>query len=194
MSSPTTRLALLAMVVTQATMVGVMAMAPVHLKLHGHEGVSQFVISSHIGGMYVFSPLVGRFSDRRGRLQALVVGSAILMAATFLSAIMGDFEQLMFPSMWALGLGWTFGLIGASNLLIDNVSLDDRVAVQGAADLMMSICGGSAGLLSGFVRAAIGFHLLAAVAMLATGWLFIATYTASRTSGASSPVLLEPAV
>ena len=194
-ATKTTRLALLAMVITQATMVGVMAMAPVHLKLHGHEAVSQFVISSHIGGMYVFSPWVGRFSDRRGRLPSLVVGSGILMAAVFLSAVMGDGALLMFPAMWALGLGWTFGLIGASSLMMDAVSLKDRVAVQGGADLMMSVCGGTAGLLSGFVRAMIGFHMLSAVALVATGALFVATYSAYRAAGggASAPALLEPA-
>ena len=180
--APATRLALLAMVITQAVMVGVMAMAPVHLRLHGHESVSQFVISSHIGGMYVFSPWVGRFSDRRGRLPSVVVGSGVSVGATLLAVLMGDVEQLMFPSMWALGLGWTFGLIGASSLLMDSVSLGERVPVQGAADLMMSVCGGSAGLVAGFVHAAIGFHLLSAVALGATGWLFVAAFSAAQTA------------
>ncbi len=177
---PAARLALLAMVISQVTMVAVMAMTPVHLKLHGHETVSQYVVSLHIAGMYAFSPLVGRYSDQRGRLQAILVGSVILVAATVLAALSGDVEQLLFPSLWLLGLGWNFGLIGGSSLLVESVPPIDRVAVQGGADLMMSFCGGLAGFSSGFIRRAIGYHLLAGAATLAAGVLLVAVYATLR--------------
>ena len=106
-ASPAARLAVWAMVISQVTMVAVMAMTPVHLKLHGHEGVSQFVVSLHIAGMYAFSPLVGRYSDRRGRLPAIRVGAALLVAATVLAAMSGDVEQLLFPSLWLSGSAGT---------------------------------------------------------------------------------------
>ena len=59
-------------------------------------------------------------------------------------------EQLLFPSQWALGLGW-----------------DLRAHRQGSADLLMSFCGGMAGFASGFVRRAVGYHMLATLATLA---------------------------
>ena len=46
----------MAMVISQVTMVAVMAMTPVHLKLHGHEDVSPYVVSLHIAGMYGVQP------------------------------------------------------------------------------------------------------------------------------------------
>ena len=177
---PSARLAVLAMVISQVTMVAVMAMTPVHLKLHGHEGVSQYVVSLHIAGMYAFSPLVGRLSDRRGRLPAILIGAGLLVAATVMAALSGDVEQLLFPSLWLLGLGWNFGLIGGSSLLIDSVPAGERVAVQGVADLSMSFCGGLAGFSSGFIRRAVGFHLLATFAMVAAGILLVAAYSARR--------------
>jgi MFS family permease len=175
-SRPAARLAVLAMVVSQVTMVAVMAMTPVHLKLHGHEGVSQFVVSLHIAGMYAFSPFVGRYSDRRGRLPAIRVSAALLIVSTVLAAVSGDVEQLLFPSLWILGLGWNFGLIGGSSLLVDSVPAADRVAVQGLSDLMMSFCGGLAGFASGFVRRAVGFHLLSASATVAAAVLIAAAF------------------
>ena len=178
---PSARLAVLAMVIAQVTMVSVMAMTPVHLKLHGHEGVSQYVVSLHIAGMYAFSPLVGQLSDRRGRLPAILIGAGLLVLATVMAALSGDVEQLLFPSLWLLGLGWNFGLIGGSSLLIDSVPASERVAVQGVADLSMSACGGLAGFASGFIRRAVGFHLLAAFAMVAAGILLVAAYSARRT-------------
>ena len=186
---PMARLALLAMVISQVTMVAVMAMTPVHLKLHGHEEVSQYVVSTHIAGMYAFSPLVGRYSDRRGRLPAILLGSMILVASTVLAALSGDVEQLLFPSLWALGLGWNLGLIGGSSLLTESVPEQHRVAVQGTADLLMSFCGGMAGFASGFVRRAVGYHMLANLATLAAGVLLVVAWSAHRARTRSIPVV-----
>jgi MFS family permease len=188
---PRARLALTAMVISQFTMVAVMAMTPVHLKLHGHEEVSQFVISTHIAGMYAFSPLVGRYSDSQGRIPTIAIGSLFLVAATMLAAVSGDVEQLLFPSLWALGLGWNFGLIGGSSLLTESVPSEHKVTVQGAADLMMSLCGGLAGFGSGFVRRAFGFHMLANLATLAAGALLVAAYVARRSSKPAVAVAAE---
>lgn len=174
--SPMARLAILAMVISQATMVAVMAMTPVHLKLHGHEGVSPYVVSLHIAGMYAFSPWVGKYADKHGRVATINMAAILLVAATLLSAVSGDVEQLLFPSLWLLGIGWNFGLIGGSSLLIDATEPSKRVATQGVADLMMSFCGGLAGFASGFIRKAIGYHLLSAGATVAAGILLAAVY------------------
>ncbi len=177
---PQARLALAAIVISHMTMIGVMAMTPVHLKLHGHEGVSQYVVSTHIAGMYAFSPLVGRYSDRHGRVAAILVGGVVLLAGTVLAAASGDVEQLLFPALWLLGLGWNYCLIGGSSLLTESVPLDQRVNVQGSADLLMSLFGGLAGFGSGFVRRAIGYHMLANVATLAAGTLLVLAFVAHR--------------
>ena len=119
-------------------MVAVMTMTPVHMKLHGHETMSPYVISAHIGGMFAFSPLVGRYVDRRGSLSGVQTGAAILVAATLLASTAGISEWLLFPALWALGLGWNFGLLGGSALLIESSPSVERVGVQGTADLTMS--------------------------------------------------------
>jgi MFS family permease len=154
------RLALTSMVISQMTMVAVMTMTPVHLKSHGHETVSAYVISLHIVGMYAFSPLIGKFSDSRGRHNTIMIGALLLMGSTVISALAGDSPALLFPSLWLLGIGWSFGLIGGSSLLVDSVATESRVRVQGTADLLMSFFGGMAGFSSGFIRKAIGFHWL----------------------------------
>ncbi len=154
------RVALASMVISQVTMVAVMTMTPVHLKLHGHEDVSPYIISLHIAGMYAFSPLVGKFTDRRGKLLSISVGGVLLVSATVMAALAGEAATLLWPSLWLLGIGWSFGLIGGSSLLVESVPETSRVTVQGAADLLMSFCGGMAGFSSGFVRKAFGFHTL----------------------------------
>lgn len=179
-SSRSGRVALMAMVVSQVTMVAVMTMTPVHLKAHGHESISSYVISLHIAGMYAFSPLVGRFSDARGRLPTILVGGILLVFATILAAIAGEAAVVLFPALWLLGIGWSFALIGGSSLLVDSVPTESRVTVQGSADVMMSLCGGIAGFSSGFIRKAIGYHMLSSIAMLLAGVLIAVAYSSYR--------------
>lgn len=179
-SSRSGRVALMAMVVSQVTMVAVMTMTPVHLKAHGHESISSYVISLHIAGMYAFSPFVGRFSDARGRLQTILVGGILLVFATILAAIAGEAAVVLFPALWLLGIGWSFALIGGSSLLVDSVPTESRVTVQGSADVMMSLCGGIAGFSSGFIRKAIGYHMLSSIAMLLAGVLIAVAYSSYR--------------
>jgi MFS family permease len=191
---PRARLALAAMAVSQATMVGVMTMTPVHMRLHGHETMSQYVVSLHIAGMFAFSPLVGRYADRRGRVAAIAAGAAVLMASTTLAALSGDIELLLFPALWGLGLGWNLGLIGGSNLLTESVPPVERVAVQGSADLLMSLCGGLAGFASGFIRRAVGYHVLAAMATVAASLLLLAAWGALGQRKRIEPVPAAPPV
>jgi MFS family permease len=159
-SSPKTRLAFYGMMISHITMVAVMTMTPVHLKQHGHETVSAYIISLHIAGMYAFSPFIGRFSDRNGRLNTMLVGCFVLIVSTVMSAFAGSNPIVFFPSLWLLGIGWSFGLIGASSLLVDSVPIEHRVRVQGSADVAMSLCGGIAGFSSGFIRKSLGFPWL----------------------------------
>jgi len=171
--SSNAKIAVLSMVISQMAMVAVMTMTPVHLKLHGHETVSAYIISLHVAGMYAFSPLVGRFTDRRGRLSTIQFGAVVLMCATLLSSLAGDSPLLLYPALWMLGVGWSFGLIGGSSLLVDSIDQQIRVRVQGAADLTMSFCGGLAGFSSGFIRKAVGYHVLSNFGMLLAGVLLV---------------------
>lgn len=99
-------------------------------------------------------------------------------------------NTLLFPSLWALGLGWNFGLIGGSSFLIDSVPATERIGVQGIAGLFMSLCGGVTGSASGFVRRSIGYHLLATAATLAAGALLVVANTALRRSTAPTTDLV----
>ena len=53
--------------------------------------------------------------------------------------------------------------------------IHDRVAVQGAADLLMGVRGALGAVISGLVKAQLGFHMLANGATIAAGLLVTAT-------------------
>ncbi len=152
-SYPAAVLGLAAMAVGQAVMVAVMSMTPVHLQ-HGDASlrVIGFVISGHITGMYVASPLVGMASDRFGRRPVIIAGGSILLLSFLIAGTATGHESAQLAvGLFLLGLGWSCTLIAGSTLLTESVPVETRPNVQGAADLIMGICGASAGLLSGVV-------------------------------------------
>lgn len=184
---PRAKLALIAMIISQASMVAVMTMTPLHMKDHGHADLSAFVIAFHIVGMYGFAPLIGRFADKQGRIRTLVAAGAILAAGTVVAVLAGYHPALIFLGLFLLGVGWNFGLIGGSTLLTESVPVAERVATQGSADLLMSLCGGTAGFSSGFIKTAWGYHWLANGATVAAGGLLVLAFYAQRLSPASTP-------
>jgi hypothetical protein len=56
---------------------------------------------------------------------------------------------------------------------VDSIDQQIRVRVQGAADLTMSFCGGLAGFSSGFIRKAVGYHVLSNIGTLLAGLLLV---------------------
>ena len=120
-----------------------------------------------------------------GANRAIRIGAVVLGVGTLSTVVAGYVPALMFVGLFFLGLGWNVGLIGGSTLLTESVPAATRVEVQGTADLTMSLCGAVAAFGSGFVKASLGFHLLAdgaallAAALLIAGWY---TSTLSRTA------------
>jgi MFS family permease len=166
-----------AMAIGQAVMVAVMSMTPVHLQ-HGDASLKiiGLVISGHITGMYIASPLVGMASDRIGRRPVIVTGCAILLASFVIAGTASGHQtvQLMI-GLFLLGLGWSCTLIAGSTLLTESIPADDRPTVQGTADLLMGIAGASAGLLSGVVVGLGSYALLNIIAAILVIPLLAAT-------------------
>lgn len=182
MADPYARLALVGLVVSQAVMVTVMAMTPLHMREHGHSvGVVGWVLSAHTAGMFAFAPLAGWVSDRYGRVIAIVIAAVTLIAATAMTALAGEAPAiLMFPGLYLLGLGWSFGMVASSALLTESVPADEQVSAQGAADLITSFVSGAGALSSGFVFSMAGFHILSTIGIIASGMLLVAGFIRFR--------------
>jgi MFS family permease len=171
LAHPMALLATVGLIVSQAVMVMVMAMTPLHMDAHGHElGVIGWVISVHTAGMFAFAPLAGWASDRLGSVPTLAMGVAQLVGATALTALAAEAPSLlMFPGLFLLGLGWSFGMVASSALLTESIQGSDQVPAQGAADFVTSFASGAGALASGFVFTMAGFHILSMIGMVAAG-------------------------
>jgi len=161
-SHPGARLAVLAMLVGQVVMVAVMTMTPLHMK-DGRQSlqVIGLMISFHIIGMYFFAPVVGWLVDRIGPRRLIVVAGVLLFIGGEVASRTDVTDRAgVFWGLFLIGLGWSFSLIAGSSVLTASVSLEHRVEVQGAADLIMVGAGALAGLTSGAVVEFVSYRAL----------------------------------
>jgi MFS family permease len=145
--------AALVMVLTQLVMVAIMTMTPVHMGHHGH-GLSAvgMIIGFHIGAMYLPSLLTGVLVDKIGRNAMAVASGVTLLASGVLAAFApGESMILLTIALILLGLGWNFGLISGTALLVDATNPANRARMQGTVDVMVALSGASGGMLSGLV-------------------------------------------
>ncbi|MER7373134.1 MFS transporter [Streptomyces lanatus] len=168
-ASPRARLAVVTVAVAHTAMVSVMSMTPVDLAHHG-AGIDLIglVISGHIAGMYAFAPLMGRLTDRLGRLSGIGLAVGLLACAVLFAGTAGDSHGQTALGLFVLGLGWSAGLVSGSALLTDSVPQPARAAAQGLSDLIMNASAGIGGAAAGLVvaRASYGWLNLAAACLL----------------------------
>ncbi|WP_413376251.1 MFS transporter [Alkalihalobacillus sp. 1P02AB] len=143
------------MVSTQIVMVAIMTMTPVHMGHHGH-GLSEIglVIAVHVAAMYLPSLVTGVLVDKIGRkIMVLAAGVTLILAGGF--AAFGPADSLMnlMIALALLGLGWNFGLISGTTIIVDATTATTRAKTQGTVDVLIALAGASGGALSGMVVA-----------------------------------------
>jgi MFS family permease len=159
MANPAARLAVGAMIVSQVTMVGVMALTPLHMDEGGQsQTVIGWMMAFHIWGMYLFSPVVGWLTDRVGQYPMLYIAGALCTAGATAAALTPPEGRLgVFLGNFLIGMGWSFGVVAASSLLVAEFPIEQRLGVQGVGDLAMIGAGAVAGVASGVLFTILGY-------------------------------------
>ncbi|WP_047986458.1 MFS transporter [Ornithinibacillus californiensis] len=150
------------MVVTQIIMIAVMTMTPVHMEEHGH-GLSAvgLIIGFHIGAMYLPSLLTGVLVDRVGRkVMGIASGITLMISGVMAAYAPTDSIAMLTIALILLGLGWNFGLISGTALIVDGTTPANRAKVQGTVDVLIALSGAAGGALSGMVVAGSSFATL----------------------------------
>jgi predicted MFS family arabinose efflux permease len=163
LTSPTVRLSIAAIVMSQVVMVLVMVMTPVHIKANGGTlATVGWVMMAHTLGMFAIAPitglLVGRLGPRRMIIASVVtfIGSCV-MAATAVTAA----TPVLLVSLFLLGVGWNFGYVAGSTLLQAGLPIADRLTLQGFTDSSAWLSSAVAAAVSGVIVAQTSFPSLA---------------------------------
>ncbi|PIR84137.1 MFS transporter [Candidatus Kaiserbacteria bacterium CG10_big_fil_rev_8_21_14_0_10_51_14] len=151
-----------ALVISQMVMIAIMTMTPIHMLGHGASlGAAGLVISIHIAGMFLPSPLSGMLVDRIGEKWVLVLGSLTMLTAGFLAAFApADSLILLALALAFLGLGWNFTLVAGSAMVTHAAPLEMRASMQGKVDSATALAGAAGGMSSGFILVATSYATL----------------------------------
>lgn len=142
-------------ILSQIVMVAIMTMTPVHMRHHGHElGAVGLVIGFHVGAMYLPSLVTGVLVDRIGReIMAIASGVTLFFAGVVAAFAPADSLSLLIIGLILLGVGWNFGLISGTAILVDATTTETRAKTQGTVDVWIALSGASGGMLSGIIAA-----------------------------------------
>ncbi|MCA1063943.1 MFS transporter [Rossellomorea aquimaris] len=176
------RLGATVMILTQIVMVAVMTMTPVHMGHHGH-GLSAIglIIGIHIGAMYLPSLVTGILVDKIGRMPMVAAAALTLLAAGILAAMApADSILTLAIALALLGLGWNFGLISGTAILVDSTDPFTRAKTQGSVDVFVALAGATGGIVSGVIVAfssypalSIGGGIISLVLIPAMIWFLV---------------------
>lgn len=155
---PLAALAISSIALSHMVMVSVMSMTPIHMKSMGFDlVVVGFTISLHIAGMYAFSPVFGWLSDKIGRVQTVILGQSIYVAALAIAGFGQDDRTLVTIGLFLLGLGWSASTVGGAALLTATLPVEEKTNVQGLSDALMNLSGAFGGAVAGSILAAFMF-------------------------------------
>lgn len=163
---PPVRMATAALVGCQVVMILVMTATPVHLMHAGADlsGVG-LVMSAHTLGMFAFSPLTGRLSDRAGNVPVILTGLAVTAVAALLASFTASGVAAPGAALFLLGIGWNLSFVAGSALLAASAPAGVRVRLQGRVDTVTWSASAVASLASGLLLAETGYRALALIGL-----------------------------
>jgi len=94
------------------------------------------IVSAHVLAMYAPSFFTGHLIARFGARAIVGTGLAILAAAGAVAISGVDLAQF-YIALILLGIGWNFGFIGATSMLTESHSPEERGRVQGMNDMIV---------------------------------------------------------
>ncbi len=163
---------------SQASMAAVMGVSGAAIAHAGHGvPVLSTVMLAHFVGMFALSRVVGRFADRVGRQQTILVGLALLASGGAIVALVPGATGFAI-GLALVGFGWSFGFIGSTVLLADAAPPARRARIVGRADLTAQLSSAAIAVSGGWWFASRGVSGLGVLA-IAVAILPIAFFTRS---------------
>jgi MFS family permease len=162
LKDPKIAVAIICGMVSYALMNLMMTSTPLAMVGCGYTtGTAADVVSAHVIAMFAPSFFTGHLIARFGAMR--IVGTGLfLLALAGCVALTGVELYQFFGALVLLGIGWNFGFIGATALLTQSHSVEERGRVQGMNDFFVFGCVTVASLASGF--------LMSSGADVVSGW------------------------
>ena len=136
-ASPASSAAVICGVVSYMIMNFLMTAAPLAMRLCGlSQEASNLGLQWHIIAMFAPSFFTGRLIGRFGAPSVVAVGLALTAASAALG-LMGVDLVHFWLTLILLGVGWNFGFVGASALVLECHRPEERTRVQSLNDFIV---------------------------------------------------------
>jgi MFS family permease len=137
-----------------------MTATPLEMMLCGFGiSASATVIQMHAVAMFAPGFFSGRLIARFGARPVIVAGAALNIGCVLVAASGESFAHFG-VALVALGLGWNFMFVGATNLLAESYRPDERVRAQAANDFIVFGTVACSAFASGAIHAWAGWNTL----------------------------------
>jgi MFS family permease len=140
------------------------------------------VVRWHVLAMYAPSFFTGHLISRFGHRVIIGTGLGLLLICT-LFALAGYELHNFYLALFALGLGWNFGFIGATSLLASSHSREEQSVIQGLNDFLVFGLVAVASFGSGLLLNASGWPAVQYAAIPAIAVAFVVLIFARRFRG-----------
>ena len=168
-------------VVSYMLMNFLMTAAPLAMRLCGlPQESANLGIQWHVIAMYAPSFFTGRLISRFGGPRVVAAGLALIGAAA-VAGLLGQDVVHFWASLVLLGLGWNFGLIGASALVLECHRPEERTRVQSLNDFIVFGTMAVGSFASGGLLAAFGWATVLWVSFIPLSAAVVALAAFART-------------
>ncbi|TAM83773.1 MAG: MFS transporter [Candidimonas sp.] len=114
-----------------------MTSAPLAMRLHGHsQELANLGLQWHVIAMYAPSFFTGRLIARFGAGRVVAVGM-LLIGLAAAAGLGGDDVAHFWLTLVLLGVGWNFGFLGASALVLECHEPEEKTRVQSLNDFIV---------------------------------------------------------
>jgi MFS family permease len=161
--TPTYAVAVLCGAIAYGTMALVMTATPLAMRANGLPFTDTvFVIQWHILGMYGPAFFTGNLIRRFGVIPVMQVGAGLSALCAVIN-LQGDTTPYVMAGLFSIGVGWNFLFTGATTLLTETYSENEKAKAQGFNDLIVFGGLACAALASGSMHFYLGWGTLNAV-------------------------------
>jgi predicted MFS family arabinose efflux permease len=141
-----------------AVMTLIMTATPLAMQVHDHIFAdTAFVIQWHVFAMFAPSFVTGHLIKRFGVLNIMMCG-ALLDALCVAVNLWGHAVWHVWAALMLLGVGWNFLFVGASTLLTNTHTTDERAKTQGLNDFIVFTTVAASALSAGALQHSLGWQ------------------------------------
>lgn len=193
LATPRFIIAVVAGIVSYGLMTFVMTAAPIAMVDCGFTiGEAALGIQWHVLAMFVPSFYTGNLIVRFGK-EKITAAGLLLIALAGVTALAGLTIVHFYASLILLGLGWNFGFIGATAMVTDCHTAEERSRVQGMNDFLVFGCVACGSFFSGVLLSAAGWQLINWLVFPAVAFILVPILWQMKTSGSETVGETAPA-